>query len=224
MAAFGVILALYERDLNGSPGQVIDLALYEPAFRACEDSLLAYAMTGDVRERSGNTNPSVVPSRDFTTSDGARLTLHAGTDSLFEKLAHAMGTPHLAEDPRFRTIRQRIENQDALYGIVEDWVSQHDESTVVELLSQADVPHSPLMSIADIANDRHYRERGTISTVDDPQFGRLPVTAPLPRFSRTPGRVRWLGPRLGADTNDVLENDLGLSHAELEGLRADGIV
>ncbi len=79
MGAFSVMTALYHRDLHGGSGQVIDLALYEPGFRASEDALLTYAAHGRVRERSGNINRNVVPASNFTTADGREVAIHAGT-------------------------------------------------------------------------------------------------------------------------------------------------
>src|SRR6185437_997666 len=128
--AFGVVTALYNRDHRGGSGQVIDLALYEPGFRASEDALVTYSATGKVRERRGNTNPKVVPAADFDTADGKRVSIHAGTQTL---LRHA----------------------------------------VMAALVAADIPASPLMSIADIAADPHFRERGTIVTAEDEEFGEL---------------------------------------------------
>ncbi|TBO57707.1 hypothetical protein EYS09_21300 [Streptomyces kasugaensis] len=97
--AFSVVTALCHRDTVGGGGQVIDLALYEAGFRALEYALTAYATIGKVRERLGNRNPQIVPADDFTTSDGRRAPIHAGTDALFRRLCTLMGTPELADAP-----------------------------------------------------------------------------------------------------------------------------
>ena len=49
----------------------------------------------------------------------------------------------------------------------------------MEALVAADIPASPLMSIADIAADPHFRERGTLIDVDDEEYGRLTMAAPI---------------------------------------------
>src|SRR6185312_6854409 len=112
--AFGVVTALYNRDHRGGSGQVIDLALYEPGFRASEDAMLAYSANGTVRERVGNTNPKVVPAADYDTADGKRLSIHAGTETLLRRLARVIGRPGLADEPEFSGFAQRVKNQDAL--------------------------------------------------------------------------------------------------------------
>ncbi|MFE1953636.1 CaiB/BaiF CoA transferase family protein [Streptomyces sp. NPDC059524] len=224
LGAFAVVTALYHRDTAGGGGQVVDLALYEAGFRASEDALAAYATTGRVRERAGNRNAQIVPASDFTTSDGRRVSLHAGTDALFRRLSRLMGLPELAESEQYATRAARAANADALYGIIGEWVAQHTADDLAKLLNEADIPASPLMNIADIAADPHYRERGTLVDVPDPEFGDLSMPAPLPRLSRTPGSIRSTGPALGAHNTEIYQGLLGLSDQEIVALRADGVI
>lgn len=222
--AFGVMTALYNRDLRGGTGQVIDLALYEPGFRASEDAMVAYSATGRVRERSGNINPKVVPAGDFETADGRRVTLHAGTEPLLRRLANLMGDPGLCDDPRFATHAKRVENQDALYERIADWVRRKTLDDLMPALVSADIPASPLMSVADIARDPHFRERATIIPVQDEDYGEVLMAAPLPRLSETPGSVRSLGPRLGSANDDIYGGLLGMSQQEIARLQESGAI
>ncbi|QDQ99507.1 CaiB/BaiF CoA transferase family protein [Tomitella fengzijianii] len=219
LTAFATVTALYHRDANGGSGQIIDSSLYEAGFRASEDALLAYTSTGAVRERSGNTNPALVPASDFDTADGRRIAVHAGTDPLFRRLAHVLGRSELADDPRYATRAARAENPEQLYKIIEGWASERSADEAVSELTDAGIPASPLMSIADIAADRHYRERGTFVEVDDPDFGTVSMVAPLPHLSATPGKIASLGCALGANTDEVYRDLLGLSNADLAELR-----
>ncbi|WP_329580153.1 CaiB/BaiF CoA transferase family protein [Streptomyces sp. NBC_01361] len=224
LGAFSVVTALYHRDTAGGGGQVIDLALYEAGFRASEDALVAYATTGRVRERLGNRNPKIVPASDFTTRDGRRVSVHAGTDTLFRKLAAVMGRPELAACEQYATRAARAEHADALYEVITDWAAEHAADDLVKFLSDAGIPASPLMSIADIAADPHYRERGTLVTVDDPDFGALPMPAPMPRLSKTPGSIRSTGPALGEHNTEVYQGVLGLNPDEINALRTAGVI
>jgi crotonobetainyl-CoA:carnitine CoA-transferase CaiB-like acyl-CoA transferase len=222
--AFGVVTALYNRDHRGGSGQIIDLALYEPGFRASEDALLAYSATGKVRERVGNTNPKVVPANDYDTADGKRLSIHAGTETLLRRLAKVIGRPGLVDEPAFRDYPSRVENQDALYAIITEWAGRTTLADAMASLVAADIPASPLMSVADIAADPHFRERGTLIDVEDEEYGRLSMVAPIPRMSETPGQVRSLGPALGSGNEAVLGGMLGMSGAEIEALRKAGVI
>lgn len=224
LGAYSVMLALWDRETKSGKGQAIDLALYEAGFRASEDALQRFSANGAVRGRSGNTNPKVVPANDFVTKDGRRIAVHAGTDALFERLVRAIGMEELASDPAYCTHHGRVRNQEALYSRLAEWFSLHELAEVSALLVENDVPMAPVMNIADIAGDPHYRERGTIVECDDADHGRLLMTAPLPRLTRTPGSVRSLGPVLGADNEEIFGGLLGLSEADLGGLRERGVV
>ncbi|MFE2108889.1 CaiB/BaiF CoA transferase family protein [Kitasatospora sp. NPDC059463] len=224
LGAFSVVTALYHRDTAGGGGQVVDLALYEAGFRASEDALAAYATTGRIRERLGNRNPLIVPASDFTTADGRRLSLHAGTDPLFRRLTAVMGRPELADAPEYATRLARNDHADGLYAIIAEWVAGHTADDLARLLNDAGVPASPLMSIADIAADPHYRERGSVVQVEDAEFGDLPMPAPIPRLSRTPGSIRSTGPALGEHNAEVYRDLLGLGPADLAALRAGGVI
>lgn len=224
MGAFGIAAALFERERNGGEGQTIDLALFEAGFRASEDALMRYSLTGAVRGRTGNNNPQVVPASNFRTRDGREITLHAGTDSLFRRLAVVMGRPDLPGDARFDRHATRVVNQSALYAIISEWVASHHMEYLMTMLVEADIPASPVMTMADIAADPHYRERGTISCVVDDEFGEMLTTTPLPRLSETPATVRWLGPALGAHTDEVFRDMLGLEQSEIENLRSNGVI
>jgi crotonobetainyl-CoA:carnitine CoA-transferase CaiB-like acyl-CoA transferase len=222
--AFGVVAALYNRDhLNGS-GQIIDLALYEPGFRASEDAMLVYSATGQVRERVGNTNPKVVPAADYDTADGKRMSIHAGTDTLLRRLARVIGRPGLADEPQFSDFPSRVKNQDELYAIIAGWVGRTTLADAMAALVAADIPASPLMSVADIAVDPHFRERGTLVDVEDEEYGHLTMAAPIPRMSETPGRIRSLGPELGSGNQAILGGMLGMDDAEIEALRKASVI
>lgn len=224
LAAFAVMTALYHRDAAAGDGQVIDLALYEAALRASEDSVPAYGLGGRVRGRTGNTNPAIVPASDFATADGRRLSVHAGTDRLFRRLAGVMSRPELAADPRFATRDARTANAGPLYRVVAAWVAGRDAGEAAALLSAAGVPVSPVMSVADLMSDPHCAARGSVVTVTDPELGGVPMVAPLPKMSATPGAVRWPGAALGAHTEQVLGELLGMTAGQVEELRRDGVL
>ncbi len=224
LAAFAMVTALYHRDARGGTGQIIDLALYEAAARATESSIAVYELSGAVRERSGNRNPVMVPADDFAAADGARVSIHAGTPPLLARLATAMGRPGLVDDPRFAARDDLLANQSELYTLLADWVATKPAQHIVDLLADHDVPASVVMSAADIAADPHYRERGTYTTVDDPEFGPMPVVGPLPRMSATPGSLRREAPRLGEHNDEVWGELAGLPPEMIDRLRTEGVI
>jgi crotonobetainyl-CoA:carnitine CoA-transferase CaiB-like acyl-CoA transferase len=221
--AFGILAALRARDA-GQGGQVIDLALAEVALRATEAAPAEYASTGRVRQRVGNRNPNVVPASEATAADGRYVAFHAGSAALFPRLAKVIGRPDLVDDDRFASHALRVENQDALYEIVAEWIGERDSTDIVETLNAAGIPASTVNSSADVLADEHLTERGAFEVIEDAELGPLPVVAPVPRLCRTPGRTRHLGPALGSDNQTILGGLLGLSGSDIEGLGLRGVV
>ena len=224
LAAFSVVTALYHRDLRGGGGQAIDLALYEAGFRASEGALLHYAANGSVRERSGNRNPEVVPASDFVTADGRRVAIHAGTQSLFGRLAGVMGRQDLLDDPRFSTHHARVEHQNELYDTIAAWASTQPCDALIDVLAEADIPCAPIMSIADIASNTHYRDRESFMPWKDEDYGDILMVSPIPKMSVTPGAVRSGGPGLGAHNDEIYGSLLGLSPRDVHALEEQGII
>lgn len=224
LAAFSVVTALYHRDLNGGEGQTIDLALYEAGVRASEDAVIDYSVTGTIRERFGNRSPYIVPASDFSTADGRRISMHAATDTLFRKLTSLMKRDDLLADERFSTRAARVENQDLLYSIIEEWIAGFEAREIVELLNGANIPAAQVMNVADICADPHIRQRGTLLDVEDAEFGNVTMVAPMPKMSATPGQVRSLGPKLGEHNQEVYVDLLGLSQCDVERLAAEGVI
>jgi crotonobetainyl-CoA:carnitine CoA-transferase CaiB-like acyl-CoA transferase len=219
--AFGVMAALRHRDVTGE-GQWIDAALYESAFRILEYSTTLYGRKGMVRERGGIQH-SGWPGGAFRTKDERWVVITTPAQHLFERLCVMLGQPDLPKDPRFASHEGRSANMADLLALVEAWFAARTIGDAIEGLLAHDIPHSPIMSMADIFADPHYRERQSIIDVPS-DIGPLPQPGVVPRLSATPGRVTHAGPRLGHHTNEVLSGLLGMSSAEIAGLVAEGVV
>ena len=124
-----------------------------------------------------------------------------------------MRRPDLATDPRFRTNPDRLRHVALLDALVADWVGRYDRDDVLGRLQAADVPASPIYSVADIVADPHYWARQMLLRVQDERLGSVVVPGVMPKLAATPGGQRWLGPRLGEHTQAVLQDVLGLPTA-----------
>lgn len=224
LGAFGVMTALYNRDVNQTGGEVIDLSLAEAGFRCSESALMEYSMNGNIRERNGNRNPHFVPAEDFETRDDKILVINAGTDRLWNKLAHAMGQPELLEDERFNNTINRITNQDELYEIIAQWVKELTAEEGLKICDDAGVPADIIRNIAELADDPHMRERDAVMQFDDPEKGKILIPGVFPKLAKAPGRVEFLGPKLGEFNKEIYGDMLGLSDDELTRLGEKGII
>jgi len=224
-ATQGLLAALYQRDVLGAgEGQEIDISILESCFALMESAAPDYDKLGVIRQPSGTRLAGVAPSNVFRTRDGRLLVIAANHDSLFRRLCEVMGKSWLASDGRFATHRARGENADELEAVIQEWASCHDASDVLEALNAAGVVCGPINSIADIFDDPHVRAREMLVDHDDPQVGSFKGPGIIPRFSDTPGRVRWTGPAPGAHNQEIIGGLLGVSDEEIDRLARQGVL
>jgi crotonobetainyl-CoA:carnitine CoA-transferase CaiB-like acyl-CoA transferase len=221
--AFGTVMAILDRMRTGK-GQVVDTALYESAFSFMEPHIPAYQQLGEVAKRAGSRLPGNTPNSLYPTRDGHHIVITAASTSVFARLAEAMGRPEFIEDPRFATAVARAANEDACDAAVAAWSGSLDLVELEAILEAAKVPAARIYTVEDIFADPHYRAREMLVDVEDEQLGRVTVTGIVPKLSATPGAVRWAGRAIGADTAEVLADELDLSEAEIERLAQSGVV
>jgi len=221
MGALGALAALHERQRTGL-GQVVDAAIYESVLALTEGLVPEWAAGGPGRVRTGPTLPGIAPSNVYPTADGSVL-VAANQDTVFRRLATAMGRAELADDPRFVDHRARGANADDLDDLVTGWTVGRSSQDVLAALHEVGVPCGLLYTPADMADDPHFLARRSLVEVVDPDAGPVLMPAVAPRLSRTPGEIRWTGPRLGEHTEQVLA-EVGLSPDDVAALRAAGVV
>jgi succinyl-CoA--D-citramalate CoA-transferase len=222
--ALGALAALADRSQGSGEGQVVDVSLYEPLFRLIEGQTIAYDQLGIVKQRQGNRPEEDSPRNAFETRDEAWIALSAPSDSSFARLVACMGREDLLDDPSFQTNSSRIEHGDDLDAIIADWVKARSVDEVLGAFAGSDVAAARIYNIADIFNDPHYLARGSITTVDDEDFGPIRMQAVVPRFSREEGEVTRAGAAMGADNVDVFSRAFGLNSRDLEQLRSDDVI
>jgi len=220
--AFGVMAALRHRDLTGE-GQWIDAALYESAFRVMEYTPTLYGRQKVVRERGGLQH-SGWPGGAFQTQDGRWIVFTAPAQHLFERFCAMLGHAELPKDPRFASARERPKNLGVILELATQWFAARPYDEAVAGLKAADVPHSPIMSMADVFADPHYQARQMLIDVPAEGLGTLPQAGVVPKLSLTPGRVDHAGAALGRHTDEILAGVLGMSAAEIARLREDKVI
>jgi formyl-CoA transferase len=226
-AVQGILAALYRRDVLGGDGrgQVVDVSLMEASFALLESAVPEYDRLGIVRQPSGTGLKGVAPSNIFKSRDDTWVVIAANQDAVFRRLCGAMGRPELADDPRYATHVARGENQEEVDGLVAEWAARHDAHEIDRILNDAGVVCGPIYRIAEIFEDPQFRAREMLVEHVDPDFGPYVGPGIVPKFSETPGAVRWSGTwEEGSHNEEIYCGLLGLSPSELEGLREDGIV
>lgn len=222
-AAGALALALWQRRRTGR-GQHIEVARRENLINVIGEFILAHAITGQEPQRRGNRHSSMAPHGCYPCAgDDQWLTIACQDDAQFAALCSLIGQPDLAMDQRFADAASRFRNQDVLDGVIAAWTRDQDKFTAAAALQAAGVPAAPVQRVPEVFQDEHLRARGFFETVSHAVAGSWEMEAPHWRMSETPAHIRLPPPSFGEHNHWVFRHLLGLSDAEVEELRADGV-
>jgi len=217
----GILLALQARHQTGQ-GQIIDIALYEAVFNCMESLLPEYSAFGEVRQAGGSALPGIAPSNAYHCADGGYVLVAGNGDSIFKRLMGLIGRTDLANDPALANNDGRVARVAELDQAIGLWAKTKATDEALQLLDSAAVPAGKIYTVADIANDPHYKARGNIQTIQMRDGSKLDVPGVIPNLSRTPGSIKTLAPNIGENTDEILRS-IGLTDAQLASLKERGI-
>ena len=226
-AVNGILAALIHRGRTGE-GQHIVVALLD-----CLVSLIGmehYDMLigrAGYPMRTGNSMDRIAPFGIFATSDGNVAIAAGGHEEWFVRLAEAIGQPELATDPRFNARANRLKHAKQINEILDSWTRTRTTEEVIEQISNKySVPTVPVRTPLDVLEDPHFRKSGAITELTHPvygNFGAVGMGLPI-QFSKTPAQYRVPATDMGAANEEIYGNLLNLSQAEMDELRASGVI
>jgi formyl-CoA transferase len=212
--AIGLLAALERREVSGE-GQWVDVSMH--------DSLLAIKAILRPEIEGGAIR---APFGIFKTCDG-HIVICVSRDKQWTGLAGAMGREELSSDPRFIGMGDRCANVRELNGIIQEWLTGKTGEQALQILRKAMVPASLIMNIGELLQDNHLNHRGMVtdlfSTSGEKIEGVKSYGLPI-KLSRSPGAFDYPAPAVGAQTGEIFNTLLGITKAELERLRNEGLV
>jgi formyl-CoA transferase len=214
-ACIGILMALYERNRSGK-GQFIDATLYDSAIALHQPHAPNYFMAGLRPKLVGNSHASLAPYANFPAKNG-NIVVGAGNDGQFRKLCQMLGKPELADDPRFKTNKDRVAHRPELEAELRELLGDRDADAFSQELMKGGVPSGAVLEVPEVMEHPHTRHRGMVWEKD----GYRNVGNPV-KLSRTPAAVRSKPRKFGLDTKAVLA-ECGYSAAEIDKLVASGI-
>jgi CoA:oxalate CoA-transferase len=218
-AAWGIAAALFDRERTGV-GRHLDVAMLDSVFSMLLTSLSRRLFTDRRPARVGNRHPETYPVDSFATRDGD-IVIVGYSDSVFAKIAKAVGQPQLVDDPRFKTNGVRSEHEEELRDLIAAWARTLSRADVLERLGQVDVPAAPVWSLDELLDSGHLEARGMIQSGTNSVLGEISLVPQPVQFSGSNRQSTMRAPTLGEDTDDVLRSELGLSDEDIAALRAE---
>ena len=215
--AQGILVALLERERSGR-GQWVHTSLLQAMIGMLDFQATRWLVDKRVPPQAGNDHPTHIPTGVFRTRDG-HINIAASGQRMFRTLCQALGTPELADDPRYANPRERSRNRGDLNAALQKPLSNWATADIVDHLNAAGVPCGPIFDMEQVFADAQVRHLGTTAKVHSPALGELELLDTPYRLSRTPGGVRTAAAELGEHTDEVLI-ELGYSAAEIRALRA----
>jgi len=221
-AAMTILAALNARHDKGK-GQRIDLSLYDTSLSMLINVASNYLLSGQDAQRYGNGHPSIVPYNIFDCADG-QIAVAVGNDDQFFRLAKCLGHPEWIENVLYNTNSERVRNRNDIENKIRTVLLKKSISNWVVLFEANDVPCSKINSIGEVLEGDQTKANKMVMEQIHPTVGKLRTLGIPYSFNMTPAKITLPPPLLGADTNEILADIVGLTKSEISKLRKDGII
>ena len=222
-AVIGIQAALAARATTGR-GQLVDMSLLDTLVAMLANQGLNYLVSGHAPTRMGNAHPNIVPYQVFPTADG-HIVIATGNDRQWRDTCAILGLEDLAFDPRYVHNAGRVAGRVELIPQLEEKTRLFKRDNLLARLERAHVPAGPINTVEQVFADPQVKARGLRMDLACPEAvaGTVPSIRNPIRLSDTPLAQDRASPRLGADTDAVLDG-LGLGAAEIAALATAGVV
>ncbi len=218
----GILAALYERSVTGR-GRLIDVSLLDGLIGMLGYLAQLAFFTGDDPKPQGSEHPNLVPYNVFPALDGP-IVIACLMNSFWERICRALGMLDWIKDPRFETIEKRRDNRRLVNERISELTSQKSLADLVELFTQHQVPHAPILGIKDALSQPQAVAREMVVETDHQVLGKIPIVNRAIKFPGNPQPVPAAPPVLGQHTDEILRDILGFTSEQIEKLRASKVV
>ena len=221
MAAYGVVVALVERERSGR-GQWVHTSLLQAMIRLMDLQAARWLIDGEVPGQAGNYHPVGVPTGVFRCRDGS-IIIQAASNRLYHRMCRALEAEELIDDPRFVTFEARREHREELTEEIERRLARRDMADWQERLNEAGVPAGPILNVQQCFENPQVKLLPTSRPVESPTLGPLRLSGHGVNLERTPPSIRSAAPERGEHTEEVLR-ELEYTEAEIDALRRAGAI
>jgi crotonobetainyl-CoA:carnitine CoA-transferase CaiB-like acyl-CoA transferase len=219
--AVGILVALHERERTGL-GRRVETSLLESMIGMLDFQAARWTVDREVPPQAGNQHPTLGPMGLFPTRDG-EINIAAPWGRLWESFARVIDRADLLDDERFRDAAGRAKHREILSSILGDVLRREKTATWVERMNAVGVPAGPVNNVSETFADPQVRHLGVAAKVRHPKRGEIEVIRNATHLVGVPDAIRRPSPEAGEHSHEIL-SQFGLSGAEIEQLRADGVI
>lgn len=220
-ATYGILAALIERSASGR-GQYLETSLLEGLIAVLGFQAAKYFGTDTPPLPQGNDHASFAPYGTYKTKDGY-INIAAATGEMWQNLCEILGLKALIDDPKFKTMTDRVRNKDTLRETMEEKLSKKTNVEWIDILNEGGIACGPINRIDQVFNDDHVRQRKMLMEVEHPLAGMIKLIGFPVKMGRTPCQIKHPPPYLGQHTDDIL-SELNFSVEEISHLKQNGVI
>jgi len=222
---YGAIVTALLRRARTGRGGTVEVAMMEASYFSLSSNLGMMYADPEAKARTGNRHGGLAlcPYNVYPAKDGY-IAIIVNQEKQWQALVSAFDSPHLAEDPRYRTNAERVSRMDEVDELVGAWTRDLTRDEVFTRLIAKRVPCGPVRDLTEVMNDPHLHVRQALRWIEHPEYGRIVAAASPLRFD---GEVSMPEPpsvALGTHSRAILREKLGSSDAELDALEASGVI
>ena len=218
----GILAALYERSVTGR-GRLIDVSLLDGMIGMLGYLAQLAFFTGEDPQPQGSEHPNLVPYGAFPAQDGS-IIIACLTNSFWERICQALGTPDWILDPRFDTLEKRRDNRQRVNEMICEFTRRKTVAELVELFTEYNVPHAPILGIQAALAQPQAVAREMVVETEHPVLGKIPIVNRPLKFPGEQPPIPAAPPVLGQHTDEILRDILGLTAERIAQLRAAKVV
>ncbi|WP_261543982.1 CaiB/BaiF CoA transferase family protein [Burkholderia multivorans] len=217
----GILSALLQRGVTGK-GSHVEISMLE-ALAEWMGFPMYYAYDGQQPPgRNGAAHATIYPYGPFTAGDGRVVMLGLQNEREWKVFCDVvLRRPDLATDPRFDANVRRSENRASLKAVIEQVFADLTAQDVIARLDEAQIANAAVNQVGDLWTHPQLHARGRFRTVGSP-VGELKALLPPATIDSFDVRMDPV-PALGEHSAAILR-ELGRSDADIEQLRADGVI
>jgi len=220
-----ITTALLGRERNGQADEV-EVSMMEASYFALSSNLgMVFTGEPNIPARTGNRHGALIvcPYNVYPAKDGF-VAIIVNHDEHWRKLCTAMNRCDLIEDAGYKNNASRIQRIQTVDDLVGAWTQNLSRKTIFDQLIESGVPCAPVRDLNEVMHDPHLQERGSLTWVDHPEYGHMPLPASPLRFNGEASRPQTPSSPLGADKEELLQTLLHMSVAEIQALEKQGVI